>query len=84
MAVNIPANAVAEFGKKLEGFSATLSDEERTLLNKMLERGSGLSGQDLSEATGGNINLGLVARHVSFAHFAPTLNASFFTRLMSW
>ena len=88
MAVNIAAEAVAEFSKKLEGFSATLSDEERTLLKGMLtptpisERGSEVSDRDLSEATGGNFSL--IARHVSFAAFAPHLNASFFTRLMSW
>jgi hypothetical protein len=90
MAVDIAADAVAEFSKKLEGFSATLSDEERTLLKGMLtptpisERGgSGVSDRDLAQVTGGHDGF-IAARHVSFASFAPRLNASFFTRLMSW
>jgi hypothetical protein len=82
MAVEISGSAVEQFCKKLEGFSATLSDEERTLLKGMI--GSGLSSQDLAQVQGGSGQM-FQARSHSFAALAPTLNASFFSRMiMCW
>jgi hypothetical protein len=80
MAVEISGSAVEQFCKKLEGFSASLSDEERTLLKSMM--GSGLSSQDLEQVQGGAGGL-LQARSHSYAALAPTLRASFFARMIS-
>jgi hypothetical protein len=76
MAIEISGAAVEKFSKKLEEFSATLSDEERTLLKGAMERGTGLSSQDLAQVRGG------VSHSLTFSAVAPALNASFFTGLM--
>jgi len=70
-----------QFSEKLEQWSGTLSDNERTLLKHMLE----LRRSD--EVTGFALNAAEFQR-VSFRPFtyqavAPTLSANFF-RLMCW
>jgi hypothetical protein len=81
MTVQISGAAIEQFSKKLEGFSNSLSDEERTLLKGMLDRGSGLSADELSKASGG---ASLSVQALQFRAFAPRLQAAFFTRLMCW
>jgi len=87
MAHEISPTDVDGFCKKLEGFSNSLSDQERTILKTMLE--GGLSDQALSNVHGG-MGLSLLQsgiggfRSFSVLHFAPRLDSSFFRTLMSW
>jgi hypothetical protein len=81
MTVQISGAAIERFSQKLANFSNTLSDEERTLFKGMLERGSGLSADELSKVQGG---APLSGQLLQFGSFAPHLQANFFTRLMCW
>jgi hypothetical protein len=59
---------IEKFCKKLEQFSAGLSDTERTLLKSVFD------GQSISDDALGDVRGGAV----SFAKAAPKLNSSFF------
>jgi hypothetical protein len=81
MALQITAATLDQFSKKLEQFSSTLSDEERTLFKGMLE-GHGLTDETMAQVAGGrSISL---QSNASFATLAPRLDASFFNGLMCW
>jgi hypothetical protein len=78
MAVNITGADAEHLGKKLEAFSATLNDSERTLFKGMLEGGR-LQEADLEKVTGGT------SLNAPFATtVAPALNAKFFHGVMCW
>ena len=78
MAVNITGADAQQLGKKLEAFSANLTDEERTLFKGMLEGGR-LSDVDLATVAGGT------RVNAPFAHkIAPALSAKFFHGVMCW
>jgi hypothetical protein len=80
MTIKISGPEIDEFCKKLEKFSAGLSDGERTLFKSILGTEL-LSEQALSQVRGGFNPSSISA--LSFSHAAPTLNASFF-RVMCW
>jgi hypothetical protein len=79
MAHEITPAMVTGFSEKLEKFSASLSDPERTLLKGMIDSGQQLSDQALDQARGG-------ATHRAFTvpNFAPKLDAVFFRSVMCW
>ena len=81
MSVQVTAGTIEQLSKKLEAFSASLSDAERTLFKGMLE-GHGLSDETLSQVTGGRSFT--LTTHSAFSQIAPALGAGFFTRLMAW
>lgn len=81
MALQITAATLDQFSKKLEQFSSTLSDEERTLFKGMLE-GHGLTDEALAQVAGGRSFA--LQSNASFATLAPRLDASFFNGLMCW
>jgi hypothetical protein len=81
MSLQITAATIDQLSKKLEAFSASLSDAERTLFKGMLE-GHGLSDDTLSKVTGGGAFT--LSQHSAFSQVAPILNTGFFTHLMAW
>lgn len=81
MSLQITAATLDQFSKKLEAFSGTLSDEERTLFKGMLE-GHGLSDDTLAQVTGGRSFA--LSSNQAFARIAPRLDSSFFNQLMCW
>ena len=70
MAHKFPAAQIDNFCRKLEQFSAGLSDEERTMFKHMFDRG-GLSDDDLGQVTGGGAPPFTL-------QYAPPLQATFF------
>jgi hypothetical protein len=69
------------FSKKLESFSASLSDTERTLFKHMfLVDRDKVSEGALDQVTGGGA---FVARPISVERFAPRLDANFF-QVLCW
>jgi hypothetical protein len=80
MSVEITAATVENLSKKLEAFSNTLNDEERTLFAGMLD-GHGLTDEALAQVAGGRP---LVVTTGRFSTPAPKLNQRFFNQLMCW
>ena len=77
----ISTNDYEAFSKKLESFSASLSDTERTLFKHMfLVDRDKLSEAALDQVTGGTNSL---LRPIQFQRFAPKLDANFF-QILCW
>jgi hypothetical protein len=81
MSIQITASTIDQFTKKLEAFSGSLSDAERTLFKGMLE-GHGLSMDNLDKVTGGSAFT--LSQHTAFSQIAPRLDAGYFTQLCAW
>jgi hypothetical protein len=82
MSAQITSATLDEFSKKLEAFSASLSEAERTIFKGML---GGLSDDSLEQVTGGaGFSLGNYLQSYRALFSAPQLNASLFRGLMSW
>jgi hypothetical protein len=81
MSLQITGATIDQLSKKLEAFSASLSDAERTLFKGMLE-GHGLSDDTLAKVTGGSSFA--LSQHSHFSQIAPRLDSGFFTHLMAW
>jgi hypothetical protein len=76
MAHEISPAMVTKFCEKLEAFSGSLSDAERTLFKDMID--GGLSDSALDKVTGGT------NQPFTVTNFAPQLNASFFRANACW
>jgi hypothetical protein len=76
MAHEITPAMVTKFSEKLETFSGSLSDAERTLLKGMID--GRLSDSALDKVTGGT------NQPFSVPNFAPQLNAAFFRSAACW
>jgi hypothetical protein len=77
-------NEMEDFGAKLEKFSASLNDNERSLFKQMflIDRNR-LSDKALDQVTGGGSPLAITFHGFNVEHVAPSLNASFF-KMLCW
>jgi hypothetical protein len=77
MAQVISVDEIVAFSKKLEAWSSTLNDKERTLLQRIVENKSGgeLSDAQLGQASGGAIG---AIQPLTFQKLAPQLDSRFF------